>query len=162
MTKRERQYVDRLIAENGGCRSFPIKQCYWNAQRLIWSDTEKRLRYCESGFDPIPHAWVTINGKVVDVTAEAVARSDKRMGLEPTGRWLQYFGVMIDRRTAKANLLRKRLWAEVLDLEADWRKGWAAQRYRERAAARAIAHAARSEAAVIHEARLMRMRCFTI
>jgi hypothetical protein len=158
LTTRERQYVDQLIAENGGRQSFRIRQCYRNAQRLIWSDAEKRLRYCESGYDAIPHAWVTIKGKVVDVTAAALDRFYKRTGRKPGEQYFRYFGVVIDRRTAKGNMLRKSEWTAALDLKADFLKLRAAQLKRERAEARA----ARAENAVLRQSGLVGVRCPTI
>jgi hypothetical protein len=78
-TAGERDYLEKVIADAGGKRPFHVKQCWKNAQELICHDGEGRLRYCE-GFldDTIPHAWVTIAGKVFDVTAEAVDRRLKR------------------------------------------------------------------------------------
>ena len=43
-------------------------------------DNEKRFRYCEGYLDgSIPHAWVEVNGRVVDVTEEALERKLRRM-----------------------------------------------------------------------------------
>src|SRR5215469_13445390 len=80
----EREYIEKLMARRGR-RSFRAKQCYANAQRLILADTEKRLRYWEGTLHcecfSIPHAWITIRGKVVDVTHEAAQLKEKRFGL---------------------------------------------------------------------------------
>lgn len=98
LTDRERRYIDHLIA-TCGVRSFRIKQCYKNAQRLMTFDTEKRLRYCEGYLDgSVPHAWVTINGKVVDVTGEALDRYLRRIHRVSDGK-RSYFGTVIDRLT---------------------------------------------------------------
>lgn len=76
LTDGERQYIEALVAQYGGRRYFRIKRCWTNAQSLMLLDDAKRLRYCEGYLDGyIPHAWVTINGKVVDLTLEAVTRS---------------------------------------------------------------------------------------
>lgn len=53
---------------------FEPRQCFANAQRLVLSDPSKQLSYVEGYVItdglvlPIPHAWATINGKLVDVT----------------------------------------------------------------------------------------------
>jgi hypothetical protein len=47
------------------------KQCFYNAQMLALTDNSGQIKYCE-GFAlkiiPANHAWIEINGKVVDVT----------------------------------------------------------------------------------------------
>ena len=47
------------------------KQCFYNAQMLALTDNSGQIKYCEGfGLKIIPtnHAWIDINGKVVDVT----------------------------------------------------------------------------------------------
>ena len=102
----ERSYIEKLIALNGP-RSFRAKNCYRNAQRLILYDTEKRLRYWEGALNGlIPHAWVTIHGKVVDVTREAVQRKLKRLGL-PLGDVPDYSGgVCISRHAVLRHVMK--------------------------------------------------------
>lgn len=79
----EREYIEKLVRESGGRRAHRPKRCFRNAQRLMLYDHENQLQYWESGL-PVPHAWVTINGKIVDVTYDAVdrilPRKLKRMG----------------------------------------------------------------------------------
>lgn len=56
----------------GGSR-FKQKECFYNAQRLCLHDLTGELQYQEgyaigsAGF-PVHHGWVTINGKVIDLT----------------------------------------------------------------------------------------------
>src|SRR4051812_22995620 len=48
---------------------LPKQECFMNAQRLVQNDRSKRLVYVEGlvlRIIPIHHAWVEINGKVVD------------------------------------------------------------------------------------------------
>jgi hypothetical protein len=105
LTDGERQYIERLLALNGR-GSFKAKQCYQNAQILILDDDEHRLRYCEGWLnDDIPHAWLTINGKVFDVTIEAANLNNKQN---------RYFGVVVNRRTVRQHLLRTKHYAAVL------------------------------------------------
>jgi hypothetical protein len=64
---------------------FRIKECYLNAQKLITRHNlmggGDELQYCEGyvawegGPLPIDHAWVTINGKVVDLTLRAKSKT---------------------------------------------------------------------------------------
>jgi len=99
LTRREREYIERLMSQYGGSRAFRIKQCWWNAQTLTLCDTERRLRYWEGLLDQaIPHAWVTINGKVVDATYEPYKRTLKRRGRCEPVEVPHYLGVRIDRR----------------------------------------------------------------
>jgi len=114
LTERERQYVEVLIAAMGGRRSIRSKQCWKNSQRLILEDYmgKKRLRYCEGRF-PVPHAWVTINGKVVDVTREAVNRCLKRQGRGPIED--AYIGVVVNRRRMLNHIKRTNWFSAVVD-----------------------------------------------
>jgi hypothetical protein len=74
------KYIEEVIARCGGRRTFRIKQCWKNAQLLMTYDDEKRFRYCEGYLDgSIPHAWVEVDCRVVDVTEEALARKLQRM-----------------------------------------------------------------------------------
>jgi hypothetical protein len=47
------------------------KECFYNAQMLALTDNSNQIKYCE-GFAltiiPTNHAWIEINGKVVDPT----------------------------------------------------------------------------------------------
>ena len=115
LTNRERQYVEELIAAVGGRRSIRSKQCWKNVQRLILEDgmRERRLRYCERGF-PIPHAWVTINGKVVDVTREAADRWLKRHGIAQDVDHT-YAGVVISRHRVLNHIKRTKMFSPVVD-----------------------------------------------
>jgi hypothetical protein len=80
-----RGYPVIRFAGNDGAR-FAAKNCWANAQRLWVADQlcEKRLSYWECRY-LIPHAWVTIRGKVVDVTAEAYERWCRRHKIAATG-----------------------------------------------------------------------------
>jgi hypothetical protein len=80
-----RGYPVIRFAGNDGAR-FAAKNCWANAQRLWVPDQlcEKRLSYWECRY-LIPHAWVTIRGKVVDVTAEAYERWCRRHKIAAKG-----------------------------------------------------------------------------
>jgi hypothetical protein len=70
LTEREREQVRRV----SGRKRFAQKRCFYNAQRLVLDDPT--LRYGEgqlwlmlgSYLTPVHHAWVVVNGKVVDPT----------------------------------------------------------------------------------------------
>jgi hypothetical protein len=70
------------------------------------ADHERRLRYCEGGF-PAPHAWVMINGKVIDVTREAANRTLKRQRITTIEG--EYMGVVISRRRM-LNHIKRTKW----------------------------------------------------
>ena len=51
--------------------AFEQKECWWNAKALVKADKTGALRYVEGyaiNMIPTMHAWVEINGKVVDLT----------------------------------------------------------------------------------------------
>jgi hypothetical protein len=126
LLEEERDYIEKLLAMEGR-RSFRAKGCWRNAQRLILRDhcEEKRLRYWEGLMDgSIPHAWLTINGKVIDVTQEAVRRKCKRDGIEATSAPPDYFGISMGRRVVLRHVLQTGEWGPIIE-EADlWRFLW--------------------------------------
>jgi hypothetical protein len=123
LTDSERRYVETLITAIGGWRSIRSGACFRNAQRLLFHDRQRRLRYCESA-QPFAHAWVTINKKIVDVTEEARARQLKRTGMPPhvvrglreIGRFDYSRGVTINRRTVLRHVRRVNRWDSVLTM----------------------------------------------
>ena len=51
--------------------AFEMRECWWNAKALVKADKTGTLRYAEgyaNNMIPTLHAWVAINGKVVDLT----------------------------------------------------------------------------------------------
>lgn len=121
LTNSERRYVETLIAETGGWRAIRSGACFRNAQRLLFADGQRRLRYWESTL-PFAHAWLTINGKVLDVTAEAKAWQLKRDGmpeaairaLRAIGSFDYSAGVAINRRTVWKHFWQVNRWDAVL------------------------------------------------
>lgn len=113
LTDGERQYIEAVIGRCGGRRAFRAKMCWKNASLLMDHDDARRLRYCEGYLDGIPHAWVTINGKVVDVTAEAVVRKLRRMKTVPD-RTRTYNSVLsADRRMLARHIVETREYARL-------------------------------------------------
>jgi hypothetical protein len=95
LTIAEARTIIALVNAYGGLKQFEAQHCFSNAQKLIAKDMGKALKYHE-GFavidlvnDLTHHAWVTINGKAVDVTWRAAFK--KRF----PGSHASYFGVEI-------------------------------------------------------------------
>jgi hypothetical protein len=119
LTDDERQYIEKLIQAIGR-RSIRAKTCWRTAQLLMLYDQgeEKRLRYWECG-RPIPHAWVTINDKVVDPTAEAAERKHKREWKTPGQNHHDYSrGVEIAWKAVSENMRRSGEHGPVVDWDA--------------------------------------------
>jgi hypothetical protein len=82
LTVRERHLLRRAAEKAGAMWSctFEVKECFYNAQALAMSDETETIRYHEGfalgHFFPVHHAWVTINGKVVDLTWRNVRLAD--------------------------------------------------------------------------------------
>ncbi len=103
LTKAEHAIVGGAI---GGYRllrrRFDHRQCFANSQGLVVSDETRKLVYVE-GFAwthaliPTLHGWITINGKVIDVTLPATSVGDtkKREPRQVLGEFADrsYFGV---------------------------------------------------------------------
>ena len=94
LTMGEARYIAKLAKSRGGVNSFKPKECYLNSQKLRIEEHwrgGRRVQYWEGyvawkgGPLPIGHAWLTINGKVVDVTLRAVAKNQPH----------SYFGIAI-------------------------------------------------------------------
>jgi hypothetical protein len=74
---------------------FEPKKCYLNSQLLAIFDDTRQIRYHEGMVQsviPIPHAWTSINGKVVDLTLRA---ADRQWSSRQHSK-NDYFGVEID------------------------------------------------------------------
>jgi hypothetical protein len=88
----------RAANRKRGLGWFHPKHCFYNSAHLMIFDDDKRLTYCEGflvpkdGY-PATHAWVTIGGKVVDLTLRA---TDREAGYER--QQCEYFGVQIPRQ----------------------------------------------------------------
>lgn len=131
LTKEELAVVTRFQ------RMCRMKECYRNAQTLLWeSEDTFKVEYVEGvaiGKVPLPidHAWNTINGKIVDLTwglTKKVTRKDGTWYLRRTSRVLgtipgsfEYYGVVIGKEDVNSNMLAHRVFASVLD---DYLCGW--------------------------------------
>ena len=113
------------------CRRFPIQQCYANSIALVLQDPF--FQYVEGYFVsekigpgfPILHGWVTLDDKVIDLTARlAVPRKsgrlrDRVLGEFPAGR--EYFGVPIGRKYLLRSVSDPKFSGSFID---DWQRGF--------------------------------------
>jgi hypothetical protein len=103
LTDDERKIVDSAIEEYRRLhRVFHAQQCFVNSQSLLGNDDSEQLVYVEGfawthALHPVLHGWLTIDGKVIDVTLpptnrrEAKRREPSQVIGEFEGR--SYFGV---------------------------------------------------------------------
>lgn len=100
MTQRAALFAGVELAE------FPRKQCFANSQKLAMFDMSNRLTYVE-GFVwvagiPIHHGWVSLNGKVIDVTLRDRETSEPIIG---TFEGRVYYGVAFRTASWRARAL---------------------------------------------------------
>jgi hypothetical protein len=70
----------------------------------------------ESLVCPIPHGWVTINGKLLDVTAEGARHwLERRTLANPDEHLYEHRGVMVDREMVREHFLRTNICSVVLE-----------------------------------------------
>jgi hypothetical protein len=99
----------------GNVNDFETKACYITAQKLITCHDGMgggdELQYCEGyiAWDgaplPIDHAWVTINGKVVDVTLRAKSKTERH----------SYYGVEVPVKLLVKHMLETRYYCPVIE-----------------------------------------------
>lgn len=70
LTQEQYEYLMRVARWSG--TTFWSKQCFHNSQMLIINDFDDRMEYYEgvayTGVIPVHHAWILLDGKLVDVT----------------------------------------------------------------------------------------------
>lgn len=113
---------------------FEQKQCFANAARIVLADPSFELEYWEGiaqgSVIPCPHAWVCINGKVVDLTwrlREGETRAlpedhefhDRIVGVIPEGR--AYRGIGFDREYLYERVSDTGYYMSLID---DYKAGW--------------------------------------
>ncbi len=121
LTGEERKFVSLIP-----WKSRKPKQCYLNAQMEALTLPETpgiTLMYTEGYVDPgmgacIDHAWLSVNGKVVDPTIRVQGEPGRIIGLFPEG-W-GYYGVEIEPSRCLISLERGR----AVPLIDDWENGW--------------------------------------
>jgi len=132
LTAEEMEIVIAAVDTSG--TRFKMKECFYNAQLLALYDPSTELVYHEgyaAGLAGVPmlHGWVTINGKVVDVTWRLDKRRskgrlrDRIFGTIPEG-W-EYMGVGFQTEFLRERIVRRgQIWS-VID---DWQEQWPAVR----------------------------------
>lgn len=112
----------KVVKAAAGRHKYRKKECFYNAHMLVMRDMTRTLVYTEgwafNGLMPVYHGWVTINGKVVDLTWDD--KGSPIMGALPEG-W-EYYGVEFPDRVALAErVARTELVAAVIDAHHE---GW--------------------------------------
>jgi len=122
-----------LDAVDASGKRFMQKQCFSNGQLLALYDPTGHLVYTE-GYAvgrtiPMLHGWVTINGKVVDLTWRTKVKRghgrlpDRIFGTLPDG-W-EYHGVGFQNDWLRERIVRR---GEVWSVIDDWKEEWPALR----------------------------------
>lgn len=85
-----------------------IKQCFYNSQifLLTCDKGEYYEGYCYSDLIPVHHAWIVIDGKVVDFTLEARDRSLARKKIKSNSLESVYLGVAIPKKKIMENIVK--------------------------------------------------------
>ena len=103
MTSKELARALEAMDRAGSPRSWRMRECFWNAQRLVVSGNDSGLRYVEGyvllhRVHAIHHAWASLNGKVLDVTHRIKPRRRARFRDRVFGAFddREYLGVEID------------------------------------------------------------------
>lgn len=104
------QELESLLKLN--MREFKLKECYYNSQFVAISFPEftyvEGMAVPEQVGLPIDHAWLELNGKVVDVTWRPWV-----CGVIPKG--CEYYGVPLTRKQVWANVRAHGTWQPVID-----------------------------------------------
>jgi hypothetical protein len=120
LTPDERRYVKE-------CRRryrarTPVRECYSNCQRFLLSaDREGRLSYGEGfahQFFIVPHAWLLINGKVIDPTWKQEEGLRDGYGSWVVGEWTDaraYYGVTFQREEVREFVLSRNTCGSLID-----------------------------------------------
>ena len=126
LTPEEQEYIDRC-----GWRSHQTKQCYYNAQLTALTMPEQEgmtLLYAEGFLGMrgtlygIHHAWLSLNGKVVDTTVRISlepGEDDRRpMGVIPQD--LEYYGVELNPSECLHSIEHRAAEPLIDDWKCDW------------------------------------------
>jgi len=105
----ERLLLERYAAILGKpLDGFEPKQCFFNSQQLVTAGPDGPLRYSEGycyskGGIPVHHAWLNLNGKVVDVTLRDRRTREPILG---TFADRHYFGISFSTMLVRGQMLR--------------------------------------------------------
>lgn len=138
LTNDEMKFIfDKIDCYSG---SFKIKQCYYNSQMLLCmtnqiSNPNMDLKYVEGyAVDsswPVHHGWLSLNGKVIDVTMRLLDKFKRTNKLFPRrlanrvfGEFPEdraYYGVEFETVTVLEALSDTGMAGTLID---DWQRGW--------------------------------------
>lgn len=85
LTAQEKRLLEPAVTESRRIfKKFEPRLCFSNSQRLWGNDDSKSLIYVEGfawthSLRPVLHGWVTINGKVIDVTLPPTNRREAKL-----------------------------------------------------------------------------------
>jgi hypothetical protein len=85
LTTKERAIVDAAIAKHrAGHGPFEKRRCFENSQNLMLCDDTQRIGYVEGyawthALRPVLHGWLSLGGKVIDVTLPATTRREAKL-----------------------------------------------------------------------------------
>lgn len=94
------------------------RQCFMNSQKFaLHNDCARYFEgYWSAQRVPVWHAWVVIDGRVYDFTAEACKRKLRREGIRdllgPDDQ--DYFGLQVPTEFIRESILKTKLWQSVL------------------------------------------------
>lgn len=84
------------------------KECFYNSQIFVLTADNSLYYegYCFDGLIPFHHAWVVIDGKVVDFTLESRDKFLKRKKIKNTASDPVYLGVVVPKKSIMANIVK--------------------------------------------------------
>ena len=105
------------VVDRRGAR-YKQKECFYNAQLLVLADESGQMQYNEGyasgrGFIPVHHGWVTLNGKVIDLTWRTAKPNhhgrlrNRVIGAIPEG-W-EYRGVQFPKSEIKRRIVESKM-----------------------------------------------------
>lgn len=117
-TKDELAYAKGLLKKG----RWPIKQCFSNSQQILLKhagspSSEMRLSYIEgyaySGIIPFLHGWLSLNGKVLDVTLREQPSGKRILGTFAPN--YAYYGVEVPASLIQERIIKTQFWGSLLD-----------------------------------------------
>ena len=116
-TREEKKIIARLLKRSGGFSFVKQNQCYFTCQKFINRDYETLFRYHEgyiliAPFIEIPHAWLTLNGKIYDPTE--LRNQKEKKDFEP---WV-HLGIELDREMIWKAQLESQVYGPVIECKA--------------------------------------------
>lgn len=84
------------------------KECFYNAQMFVLTCNKGEYfeGYCYESIIPVHHAWIVIDGKVIDFTLEARDKSLVRQKIKSNSLESVYLGVSVSRKTIMQNIVK--------------------------------------------------------